>query len=151
MIILHVSTFCYMFYCKLCCLYKIIMDVISPFLIGIPFSGFWNTLFASLSWVRGMLCLCDNLNKFQFLFLHQITCLNAALLFCISFLSTKLNSNNYTVDKGSEKSSCQLSAYKWAEVYRGLRTFLRPFGDSGEGRLDFYHRSLSKAVRIKCV
>ncbi|XP_019645560.1 PREDICTED: TPR repeat-containing protein DDB_G0287407-like isoform X1 [Branchiostoma belcheri] len=38
---------------------------------------------------------------------------------------------------------------KWAVVYRGLRTFLRPFGESGEGRLDFYHRSLSKAVRSK--
>ncbi|XP_033125459.1 telomerase protein component 1-like isoform X1 [Anneissia japonica] len=42
-----------------------------------------------------------------------------------------------------------LSAAKWAAVYRALRTFLRPFGDSGEGRLDFYHRSLSKAVRKK--
>ena len=39
--------------------------------------------------------------------------------------------------------------YKWAAVYRRLRPFLRPFGDSGEGRLDFYHRSLSKAVRFK--
>ncbi|XP_070560675.1 TPR repeat-containing protein DDB_G0287407-like [Ptychodera flava] len=42
-----------------------------------------------------------------------------------------------------------LSAAKWAAVYRALRPFLRPFGDSGEGRLDFYHRSLSKAVRRK--
>ncbi|XP_074662841.1 TPR repeat-containing protein DDB_G0287407-like [Tubulanus polymorphus] len=43
----------------------------------------------------------------------------------------------------------QLSAFKWATVYRALRKFLRPFGNSGEGRLDFYHRSLSKAVRKK--
>ncbi|XP_072024365.1 LOW QUALITY PROTEIN: TPR repeat-containing protein DDB_G0287407-like [Amphiura filiformis] len=42
-----------------------------------------------------------------------------------------------------------LSAHKWARVFRGLKPFLRPFGDSGEGRLDFYHRSLSKAVRAK--
>ncbi|XP_070560674.1 TPR repeat-containing protein DDB_G0287407-like [Ptychodera flava] len=42
-----------------------------------------------------------------------------------------------------------LCAAKWAAVYRALRPFLRPFGDSGEGRLDFYHRSLSKAVRRK--
>ena len=42
-----------------------------------------------------------------------------------------------------------LPAYKWATVFRALRTFLRPFGNSGEGRLDFYHRSLSKAVRRK--
>ena len=44
-----------------------------------------------------------------------------------------------------------LPAYKWAEVYRALKPFVRPFGESGEGRLDFYHRSLSKAVRKKCV
>nr|XP_054769175.1 telomerase protein component 1-like [Lytechinus pictus] len=42
-----------------------------------------------------------------------------------------------------------LPAVKWAKVYRALRPFLRPFGDSGEGRLDFYHRSLSKAIRKK--
>ncbi|KAI0212081.1 hypothetical protein LSAT2_003023 [Lamellibrachia satsuma] len=41
----------------------------------------------------------------------------------------------------------RLPAAKWAEVYTALRPFLRPFGESGEGRLDFYHRSLSKAVR----
>ncbi|XP_070563916.1 TPR repeat-containing protein DDB_G0287407-like [Ptychodera flava] len=42
-----------------------------------------------------------------------------------------------------------LPPFKWAAVYRALKPFLRPFGDSGEGRLDFYHRSLSKAVRHK--
>ena len=42
-----------------------------------------------------------------------------------------------------------LPAVKWSAVYRALRPFLRPFGDSGEGRLDFYHRSLSKSVRQK--
>ncbi|XP_077982009.1 telomerase protein component 1-like [Glandiceps talaboti] len=42
-----------------------------------------------------------------------------------------------------------LPPFKWAAVYRALKPFLRPFGDSGEGRLDFYHRSLSKAVRYK--
>ncbi|XP_071951905.1 telomerase protein component 1-like isoform X2 [Antedon mediterranea] len=42
-----------------------------------------------------------------------------------------------------------LAASNWARVYRVLKPFLRPFGDSGEGRLDFYHRSLSKAVRAK--
>ncbi len=41
--------------------------------------------------------------------------------------------------------------YKWSEVYRALKPFIRPFGDSGEGRLDFYHRSLSKAIRKKLV
>ncbi|XP_030832099.1 TPR repeat-containing protein DDB_G0287407-like [Strongylocentrotus purpuratus] len=42
-----------------------------------------------------------------------------------------------------------LTAVKWARVYRTLQPFLRPFGESGEGRLEFYHRSLSKAVRKK--
>ncbi|ESO87193.1 hypothetical protein LOTGIDRAFT_229331 [Lottia gigantea] len=36
---------------------------------------------------------------------------------------------------------------QWALVYLGLKPFLRPFGGSGEGRLDFYHRSTSKVVR----
>ena len=47
------------------------------------------------------------------------------------------------------KDTARLPAYRWSEVYRALKPFLRPFGDSGEGRLDFYHRSLSKAVRKK--
>ena len=38
-------------------------------------------------------------------------------------------------------------AAKWALVYRALKPLLRPCGDLGEGRLDFYHRSISKAVR----
>ncbi|VDI14102.1 Hypothetical predicted protein [Mytilus galloprovincialis] len=37
--------------------------------------------------------------------------------------------------------------YSWALVYVGLRQFLRPCGSSGEGRLDFHHRTMSKAVR----
>ncbi|XP_001198485.3 telomerase protein component 1 isoform X2 [Strongylocentrotus purpuratus] len=48
-----------------------------------------------------------------------------------------------------EKDIGPLSAHKWARVFRALKPFLRPFGESGEGRLDFYHRSLSKAVRKK--
>ncbi|CAH1785090.1 unnamed protein product [Owenia fusiformis] len=52
-------------------------------------------------------------------------------------------------EKSDKNKTEALAAYKWAEVYRALRPFLRPFGDSGEGRLDFYHRSLSKAVRQK--
>ena len=42
-----------------------------------------------------------------------------------------------------------LPAAKWALVYRALKPLLRPCGDLGEGRLDFYHRSISKAVRRK--
>ena len=42
-----------------------------------------------------------------------------------------------------------LPAVKWALVYRALKPLLRPCGDLGEGRLDFYHRSISKAVRRK--
>ena len=44
-----------------------------------------------------------------------------------------------------------LPAVKWALVYRALKPLLRPCGDLGEGRLDFYHRSISKAVRRKWV
>ena len=43
----------------------------------------------------------------------------------------------------------RLTASKWADIFRVLRPFMRPFGASGEGRLDFYHRSLSKAVRSR--
>jgi len=42
-----------------------------------------------------------------------------------------------------------LPAREWAIIYRNLKQLLRPCGDLGEGRLDFYHRSLSKAVRQK--
>jgi len=42
-----------------------------------------------------------------------------------------------------------LPAREWAVIYRNLKPLLRPCGDLGEGRLDFYHRSLSKAVRKK--
>jgi nephrocystin-3 len=53
-------------------------------------------------------------------------------------------------DTKNEKTMGEpLPAAKWAVVYRALRPFLRPFGQSGEGRLDFYHRSLSKVVRKK--
>ena len=34
----------------------------------------------------------------------------------------------------------RLTASKWADIFRVLRPFMRPFGASGEGRLDFYHR-----------
>ena len=40
-----------------------------------------------------------------------------------------------------------LSDEVWKAAYQILQPFLRPYGDSREGRLDFYHRALSKAVR----
>lgn len=46
-----------------------------------------------------------------------------------------------------KKTKKFLSAAKWALVYRALKPLLRPCGDLGEGRFDFYHRSISKAVR----
>ncbi|XP_071945133.1 TPR repeat-containing protein DDB_G0287407-like [Antedon mediterranea] len=70
-------------------------------------------------------------------------------------LLTPSKENFEKLQKNKENQDVQpvhnqpLSAAKWAAVYRALRTFLRPFGDSGEGRLDFYHRSVSKAVRRK--
>ena len=49
------------------------------------------------------------------------------------------------------KKIVSLPARDWAIIYRNLKPLLRPCGDLGEGRLDFYHRSLSKAVRRKYV
>jgi hypothetical protein len=43
----------------------------------------------------------------------------------------------------------RLIAARWSPVYHALRVFLRPCGSSGEGRLDFYHRAVSKAVRMR--
>ena len=51
--------------------------------------------------------------------------------------------------KQKKKEKKFLPAVKWALVYRALKPLLRPCGDLGEGRLDFYHRSISKAVRRK--
>ncbi len=51
--------------------------------------------------------------------------------------------------ENSKKDAGFLPMFKWSDVYRALKPFIRPFGDSGEGRLDFYHRSLSKAIRKK--
>jgi hypothetical protein len=36
-----------------------------------------------------------------------------------------------------------LPARDWAIIYRNLKPLLRPCGDLGEGRLDFYHYALS--------
>jgi hypothetical protein len=51
-------------------------------------------------------------------------------------------------DEGYEYTR-RLPAVRWAPVYHSLRPFLRPCGEPGEGRLDFYHRAVSKAVRLK--
>ncbi|XP_052774111.1 TPR repeat-containing protein DDB_G0287407-like [Mya arenaria] len=40
-----------------------------------------------------------------------------------------------------------LSEGKWSRVFSTLRPYLRPYGDSHSGRIDFYHTTLSKAVR----
>ncbi|KAI8786853.1 telomerase protein component 1 [Biomphalaria glabrata] len=50
-------------------------------------------------------------------------------------------------EKDSNKEKGMLNEEKWKTVYQTLQPFLRPYGDSREGRLDFYHRALSKAVR----
>ena len=42
-----------------------------------------------------------------------------------------------------------LPARDWAIIYKYMKPLLRPCGDLGDGRLDFYHQSLSKAVRKK--
>ncbi|XP_059178256.1 TPR repeat-containing protein DDB_G0287407-like isoform X2 [Physella acuta] len=50
-------------------------------------------------------------------------------------------------EKDSKKEKGVLSEERWQLVLHTLQPFLRPYGDSREGRLDFYHRALSKAVR----
>jgi nephrocystin-3 len=37
----------------------------------------------------------------------------------------------------------------WSPLFQSLRAFLRPVGEAGVGQLDFYHRAISKAVRLK--
>lgn len=37
----------------------------------------------------------------------------------------------------------------WARFLRSFQFYLRPPGESGEGMIDFFHRQLSKAVRIR--
>ncbi|KAI8507535.1 Telomerase protein component 1 [Branchiostoma belcheri] len=64
-------------------------------------------------------------------------------------VSDKINSLADDWEARSDPPVGQVAPVRWAGVYRALKPFLRPFGDSGEGRLDFYHRSLSKAVRRK--
>ncbi|XP_057298336.1 TPR repeat-containing protein DDB_G0287407-like [Hydractinia symbiolongicarpus] len=51
------------------------------------------------------------------------------------------------IHRQKSKQVNYLPARDWAIIYRNLKQLLRPCGDLGEGRLDFYHRSLSKAVR----
>ncbi|XP_066932772.1 LOW QUALITY PROTEIN: TPR repeat-containing protein DDB_G0287407-like [Clytia hemisphaerica] len=58
-----------------------------------------------------------------------------------------------TFEEGDEnekvKPGCKktIPARDWAIIYRNIKQLLRPCGNLGDGRLDFYHRSLSKAVR----
>jgi hypothetical protein len=83
--------------------------------------------------------------------------LEAELLYLLEDIENIMNTRMGGKEKGEKESSEkeknpfeeQLPAFKWASVYRHLCQFLRPYGDSGEGRLDFYHRTLSKAVRRK--
>ena len=53
-----------------------------------------------------------------------------------------------TQEKESKKKKQEmLSERKWQWIFSRLQPYLRPYGESKEGRLDFYHRALSKAVR----
>ena len=68
--------------------------------------------------------------------------------------STSIDGSSSSQGRSTNLSSVSaqiepLNAFDWAVVFRHLRPFLRPFGSSDEGRLDFYHRSFSKAVRRK--
>eukprot|EP00927_Polykrikos_kofoidii_P002807 TRINITY_DN11121_c0_g3_i1.p1 TRINITY_DN11121_c0_g3~~TRINITY_DN11121_c0_g3_i1.p1 ORF type:complete len:939 (-),score=146.27 TRINITY_DN11121_c0_g3_i1:117-2933(-) len=48
------------------------------------------------------------------------------------------------------KEEILLSEGQWLPIHESLRPFLRPCGNVGnEGHLDFFHRSVSKAVRLR--
>ena len=64
------------------------------------------------------------------------------------FADEKECSEKESSEKRGKKKPA-LPEEKWRKVYRALKPFLRPYGDSKEGRIDFYHRALSKAVRRK--
>ena len=55
--------------------------------------------------------------------------------------------SSFYAERAKGKQVNFLPARDWAIIYRNLKPLLRPCGDLGEGRLDFYHRSLSKAAR----
>lgn len=46
-----------------------------------------------------------------------------------------------------QKKQELLPERKWQWIFSRLQSYLRPYGESREGRLDFHHQSLSKAVR----
>ncbi|KAK2162086.1 hypothetical protein LSH36_104g03069 [Paralvinella palmiformis] len=67
----------------------------------------------------------------------------------LSLLQKETFEDEKEKDDTSQEESLyeRLPAQKWSIVERALRSFLRPFGTLGEGRIDFYHRSISKVVR----
>ena len=52
-------------------------------------------------------------------------------------------------ERTNHRQNERIPAVIWADVYRLLRPFLRPFGPSGEGGLNFYHRTLSEVIRSR--
>ncbi|XP_064618016.1 nephrocystin-3-like [Liolophura sinensis] len=44
------------------------------------------------------------------------------------------------------KTEDKIPMAMWALIFLGLKQYLRSSGNSGEGRLDFYHRTISKVV-----
>ena len=42
-----------------------------------------------------------------------------------------------------------LDEQHWLEIYAALRPYLRPFGNSKDSRLHYYHRAFGKAVRTR--
>ncbi|KAL4235832.1 hypothetical protein ACF0H5_004222 [Mactra antiquata] len=52
-----------------------------------------------------------------------------------------------TSEKETKKHCGHLSDSKWSRIFHVLQPYLRPYSDSSQGRIDFYHRTLSKAVR----
>ena len=66
-----------------------------------------------------------------------------------NLLPKSMSSAISKISSNSFPSRERITASEWSEIFRVLKPFVRPFGSSGEGRLNFYHRSLSIAVRIR--
>ena len=76
--------------------------------------------------------------------MHKRKRTKPSIVYTFDYIGKPMGPSHYADDR-------RLPAFYWNAVARAVGSFLRPYGDLGEGRLDFYHRSVSKAVRTKSV
>lgn len=84
--------------------------------------------------------------------LSLITCSRGGLLESemIALLGTDCITCNFLSYKvGNLETNDPLHRSRWSRLYRGIRNYLRPPGESGEGVLDFFHQQMPKVLPIK--